>query len=177
MSSFFESLARLENNNIPYMVVGSIASMIYGEPRMTHDMDIVINVPVQDSQKFEKIFPDDQYYCPPEEVVRAEIVHRGQFNLIHHESGLKIDIVIRKNTEFAATEFSRRRKTPFWNGHEVYVASPEDVIIAKLEYLRQGGSEKHIKDIRGILAETEVDRTYLDQWIQKLGLMPQWAQL
>lgn len=174
MSGFFDSLEKLEKNNIPYMVVGSIASMIYGEPRMTHDMDVVIHLPPQDAQKFATMFPDDEYYCPPEEVIRAEIVHRGQFNLIHHESGLKIDIVIRKSTEFAATEFGRRRKAPFWNGHQVYIASPEDVIIAKLEYLRQGGSEKHTKDIRGILAETEVDQTYLDHWVQKLGLSPQW---
>lgn len=177
MSSFFETLAILESNDIPYMVVGSIASMIYGEPRMTHDMDVVVLLAPKDASRVESIFSEDQYYCPPIEVIRNEIVHRGQFNLIHHESGLKVDIVIRKDTEFAVNEFGRRRKVPFFNGNEVFIASPEDIVIAKLEYFRLGGSEKHLRDIRGILAESEVDMTYLHLWVEKLGLANQWAKV
>jgi hypothetical protein len=159
------------------MVVGSIASMIYGESRMTHDMDIVIHIAPKDAQKLGSIFPEETYYCPPVEVIRSEIVHRGQFNLLHIESSLKIDVVIRKDTEFAVNEFSRRRRMPFWQNHEAYVASPEDIIVAKLEYYRLGGSEKHLKDIRGILAETPVDEDYLKQWVTKLGLGPQWSKV
>ena len=175
--TFFDILRRLEDNNIEYMVVGSMAAMVYGEPRMTHDMDVVIQVSPMDAQRLEDIFKPEEFYCPPIEIIRSEIVHQGQFNLIHHESGLKIDLVIRKNTEHAECEFNRRRRVPFWHGNDAVLASPEDVIIAKLEYFRQGGSQKHLKDIRGILAETQIDDTYLNNWLTKLNLKEEWKQV
>lgn len=175
-SSFLAVTQKLEAAEIPYMIVGSIASMTYGEPRMTHDLDLVVQVLPKDASKFEQIFPEDEYYCPPEEIVKPEILRCGQFNLIHHETGLKIDLVIRKNSEHAKTEFSRRKKITLWQGAEAYMASPEDVILKKLEYFREGGSQKHLQDIRGILAQTEIDEPYLQGWIAKLGLQKEWAQ-
>lgn len=177
MTSFFDVLTLLEKAEIPYMVVGSIASMLYGEPRMTHDMDVVVQITPADARRLEEIFSEDQYYCPPFEVLRSEIVQRGQFNLIHLESGLKIDMVIRKATEFAINEFNRRTKVPFWEGKDVFAATPEDVILVKLEYFRQGGSEKHLKDIRGIIAETQVDFAYIEFWVHKLALSKQWSEV
>lgn len=174
IQTFFEVLKKLEDTHISYMVVGSMASITYGEPRMTHDLDVVIHISPKDAQKLELIFPYSTFYCPPLELMQAEIVHQGQFNLIHHDSGLKIDLVIRKNTEHAICEFSRKRRVPFWQGSEVFLASPEDIIIKKLEYYRLGGSEKHLKDIRGILAETELDEVYLTGWIEKLSLNKEW---
>jgi hypothetical protein len=141
---FFSILREFEQNNIEYMVVGSIASTVYGEPRMTHDMDLVLRISVRDVSKLETIFLPEKYYCPPLDILKSEIVHRGQFNLIHQDSGLKIDIMICKETEHAISEFNRRRKVSFWNGNEVYLASPEDIIIKKLDFFRQGGSEKHL---------------------------------
>ena len=143
---------------------------------MTHDMDIVIQVSPKDASKLDRMFNPDEFYCPPVEVIRSEIVHHGQFNLIHHESGLKIDLVVKKQTDHASSEFGRRQRVPFWKGHEAYCASPEDIILAKLEYFRQGGSQKHVKDIRGILAETQIDETYVRLWVAKLGLEPQWLE-
>lgn len=177
LETFFSILQDIEKNGIPYMVVGSMASTVYGEPRMTHDMDLVIQISARDASKLEAIFSSEKFYCPPLEILRSEIVHHGQFNLIHHESGLKIDIMICKQTEHAISEFNRRCKVAFWNGNEVYLASPEDIIIKKLDFFRQGGSEKHLKDIRGILAETPIDSTYLDHWILKLGLKQEWEQI
>jgi len=176
IETFFSVIQKLEEKEIPYMVVGSIASMIYGEARLTRDMDLVIDILPSDAKKLEALFPLEQFYCPPLEVMQAEIVHRGQFNLIHHETGLKIDLMVRKATEHSVTEFERRRKTPFWEGHEAYVASPEDVILKKLDFFRQGGSEKHLHDIRGILAETPADEAYLHSWIEKLGLAKEWKK-
>ncbi|MEK6705234.1 MAG: nucleotidyl transferase AbiEii/AbiGii toxin family protein [Bdellovibrionota bacterium] len=172
--SFLLVIKKLESAGIPYMVVGSIASMAYGEPRLTHDMDLVIDLPPQDADKFEELFTLDQFYCPPNEVIRTEVVHRGQFNLIHHDSGLKVDVVIRKMTPHAKEEFTRRQRIPLWEGVEVFVASPEDVILKKLDFLRQGGSEKHITDIRGILSQTQIDQNYLNHWIKELGLEREW---
>src|SRR5690606_36410804 len=99
------------------------------------------------------------------------------FNLIHHDSGLKVDLIIRKTTPHARAEFSRRRRVPVFGGNEVTLASPEDVIIKKLDYFRQAGSEKHLDDIRGIQAETALDDAYLATWIQTLGLHAEWARL
>ncbi len=177
MVVFRDVLERLEGAQIPYMVVGSLSSIVYGEPRMTKDMDIVVDVPAQDANKFQTLFPFEGFYCPPAEILNAEIAGRGQFNLIHHASGLKIDVMVRKKSPHAIEEFKRRNKVSFWQGFEAYIASPEDVILKKLEFYREGGSEKHVTDIRGILTNTEVDRTYLDAWIGKLGLAEAWAKV
>lgn len=177
MTVFQDVLARLEEAQIHYMVVGSLSSIVYGEPRMTKDMDIVIDVPAQDASKFEFFFPFEGFYCPPSDILKDEIVNRGQFNLIHHESGLKIDVIVRKQSPHAIEEFKRRKKISFWKGFEAYIASPEDVIIKKLDYYREGGSEKHISDIRGILASTEVDKKYLEAWLSKIGLIEFWKKV
>ena len=79
---FKDVTTKLEANNIPYMIVGSMAAMVYGEPRLTHDIDIVLNILPSDSQKLTNLFPIETYYCPPPEVLKSEITHRGQFNLI-----------------------------------------------------------------------------------------------
>ena len=177
IATFLEVTQKLEAAEIPYMIVGSVASMTYGEPRMTHDLDLVVQVLPKDAAKFEQIFSSEEYYCPPEEIVKPEILRQGQFNLIHHDTGLKIDIVIRKGSEHAKTEFARRLRIPFWQNSEVFMASPEDVILKKLEYFREGASQKHLRDIQGILAQTQIDEAYLQGWISKLGLQLQWAEL
>ena len=174
---FSEVIQKLESKNIPYMVVGSVASMVYGEPRMTHDMDLVLDILPEHASKLETLFPLAEFYCPPIEVLNSEITHRGQFNLIHQGTGIKIDIMIRKNTDHSKAEFDRRQKVPFWNNSEVYLATPEDVIIKKLSFYREGGSEKHLKDIRGIMVESEIDKEYLQSWIGKLSLSPEWDKL
>jgi hypothetical protein len=110
IETFFSVIQKLEEKEIPYMVVGSIASMIYGEARLTRDMDLVIDILPSDAQKFESLFPLEQFYCPPLEVVKSEIVHRGQFNLIHHDTGLKIDMMVRKATEHSVVEFERKHR-------------------------------------------------------------------
>ena len=177
LAVFFSVLEKLEKENIPYMIVGSLASMVYGEARLTRDMDLVVDIQPQDAHKFETLFPLNDFYCPPSEILRSEVIHRGQFNLIHHESGLKVDILIRKDSPHSKLEFTRRRKLPFWEGAEAYIASPEDVIIKKLSYFREGGSDKHLKDIRGILSETPLDQNYLQHWIADLRLEKEWIQV
>lgn len=177
ISVFQDVLGRLESAQIEYMVVGSLSSIMYGEPRMTKDMDIVIDIQMKDVTKFENLFPASGFYCPPPEVLRSEVVARGQFNLIHHDSGLKIDVILRKQSPHSIEEFQRRRKLSFATGFDAFVASPEDVIVKKLEYYREGGSEKHLTDIRGVLAQTEVDHDYLERWIKTLGLKSEWSQV
>jgi hypothetical protein len=173
---FSEVIRRLEANQFPYMIVGSIAALVYGEPRLTKDMDLVVDIPASELKKMDSLFPLSEFYCPPDEILTDEFVRRGQFNLIHHESGLKIDFVFRKNTSHGSTEFARKRKIEIWPGLEAYIASAEDVILKKLDFFREGGSQKHLLDIKGILTQTEIDTVYLEDWIEKLGLRSQWDE-
>src|SRR5690606_36986193 len=94
----------------------SIASLVYGEPRLTKDMDLVVDIPPQVIRNLEEIFPADKYYCPPLEVIQDEHLRRGQFNIIHSSSGLKVDLVFRKNTPHGTAEFERRRRIELWPG-------------------------------------------------------------
>lgn len=174
---FQEILQRLENHSIPYMVVGSVASIIYGEPRMTNDMDVVIQVSQERADEFGDMFPEEKFYCPPLDVIQSEITSRGQFNVIHHESGLKVDFVVQRQEEHGREEFNRRRSLSFWEDFEANVAAPEDVIIGKLNFFRESEQSKHIEDIRGIMAHTDVDRDYLDRWIDRLGLQEIWDKV
>ena len=174
---FTHVTSQLEQNDIPYMIVGSMAAMVYGEPRLTRDIDIVLNIHPVDSHKLTHLFPMASYYCPPPEVLKAEITHRGQFNLIHQETQIKIDIMIRKNTDHAVTEFARRQKVSFWEDFGAYLAQPEDIILKKLSYYREGGSAKHLTDIRGILANMAIDKEYLQKWIEELNLQKVYEEI
>ena len=172
---FGQVIERLERSQIAYMVVGSIASLVYGEPRLTKDLDLVLALHPRDLLKLEQLFAGEDYYCPPIEVMTDELLRQGQCNLIHPASGLKVDLIFRKNSEHSLEEFDRRRSILLWEGLVAQVASPEDVILKKLDYFREGQSQKHLQDIRGILALTPVDEVYLRGGVTRLGLAKEWA--
>ena len=174
---FKRVIEELERNTVDYMIVGSIASMTYGEPRLTNDMDLVIEISPVDVPKIAKIFPVADYYLPPQEIITQEIINRRQFNVIHHESGLKFDLMIRKLDPHGTEEFTRKRRLEIIDGCLANVASPEDVIIKKLVFYQEGGSQKHIVDIKGILAQEELDLDYLDKWVEFLRLEKQWDEV
>lgn len=172
-------IVRLERLGIPYFVTGSMAGILYGEPRLTHDVDIVVALAIRDVQRFIDAFPLDEFYCPPEDVLAIEVRRgqRGHCNLIHHDSGFKADIYI------AFDELHRwalaHRKELTLDGLRVFVAPIEYVILRKLEYFREGGSEKHLRDIRGMLevSGAQMDRPLLEQWISRLGLAAEWTRV
>jgi hypothetical protein len=151
--------------------------MYYGQPRFTNDIDLVVQLKAEHLQKFEQLFPLEDYYCPPPEVLRDEVVRNGSFNLIHQHSQIKIDVELMKPTEFYQSELARKRRVTLTQGFEANIVSPEDLIIKKLDFYREGGSEKHLVDIRGILAETEIEQSYLQQWIEKFGLAEVWKKV
>ncbi len=165
----------LESLNIPYMITGSHASAYYGEPRFTRDIDIVAELKEEQVDEFVKFFPADQFYCD-KDMIKTEIKRRGQFNIIHSISGLKIDIILTKETPFSKTEFSRRKRSLVFPGQEASFASPEDVIIKKMDFYKEGGSEKHLRDITGILkiSGDTIDRDYITQWADRLGIRDIW---
>jgi hypothetical protein len=177
---FFEHVIRsLEKIGIPYMVTGSVGAMLYGEPRLTNDMDLVVRLTVESVAPLLAFFPSPDFYAPPPEIVRDEIRRQGQFNLIHVGSGSKVDLIIRKSTAFAREEFSRRRVSPFSESLDCQTAAPEDIVLSKLMSFREGGSEKHLRDIRGMLKVSgdEIDLTYVASWVDQLGLTSEWSRV
>jgi len=166
---------KLNSTDIDYMIVGSLGSIIYGEPRMTRDLDLVINIQSKDAKLISKLFPIKDFYCPPDEVIIQEVITKGQFSLIHHKTGFKVDLIVCKNNAHSIKEFERRKKIEIFEGLSAYVASPEDIIIKKLIYFKEGRSQKHIDDIKGMLANTEINNDYVNEWIVLLGLVKEWA--
>lgn len=164
-----------ESLNIPYMITGSHASAYYGEPRFTRDIDIVAEIQEEQVDGFARYFPLNEFYCDKDMIV-TEIKRRGQFNIIHAASGLKIDIILTKETPFSKAEFSRRRRSKVFSDQETNFATPEDVIIKKMDFYKQGGSEKHLRDITGILkiSGDAVDKAYITDWATRLGLTEIW---
>lgn len=165
----------LEGFRIPYLVTGSVAAMAYGEPRLTNDIDIVAAIEEHHIRGLTAAFPPDEYYIS-DEMIREAIRHQNQFNIIHPSSGLKVDVIIRRDTPFDASRFSRVRRIHPAETYEANFAAPEDVIIKKMEYYKAGGSEKHLRDITGILkiSGDEVDSQYIAQWAVRLGLVEIW---
>ena len=175
-SAFAPFVSRLEAFGIPYFVTGSTAGILYGEPRMTHDIDIVVDLRAGDVGRFVAAFPLEEFYCPPEDVLAIEVRRgqRGHCNLIDHATGFKADIYI----AFDALHrwALARRRTLAVDDVAMQVAPPEYVILRKLEYFREGKSEKHVRDIRAILAVSgdHLDRAFLEDRVDALGLGAEW---
>jgi len=164
--------------DIPYLLTGSVASMAYGEPRLTNDIDVVAGVRYEHIPGLLGAFPADAFYLSPEAILEA--IHRqGQFNIIHPRSGLKVDVIIRKDTPFDRSRFARARAIRPTESYEATFASAEDVIIKKMEYYREGGSDKHLRDITGMLkvSAQEIDAGYIVEWADRLGLRPIWDMI
>ena len=175
----FELLQKIvyvfEHLQIPYLVTGSVASMAYGEPRLTNDIDIVAAVDEQHIKGLISAFPPDDFYIS-EDMIRDAIHHHGQFNIIHPTSGLKVDVIIKQNTPFDRSRFGRGHRIHPAETYRANFAAPEDMIIKKMEYYKEGGSEKHLRDITGILKISGelVDRKYVSEWVHRLGLTEIW---
>ncbi|MEJ5350692.1 MAG: hypothetical protein WHS65_03775 [Melioribacteraceae bacterium] len=163
--------------NLPYMISGAVASIVYGEPRLTNDIDIIITLPLNKISDFLKIFSQEEFYCPPEEILKIEILkeNRGHCNIIHHETGFKADIYFAGNDELNQWALQNINVINF-QGTRFPVAPVEYVIIKKLEYYREGKSQKHIIDIKGILenSKNEINIDLLKKFIDKYGLTEEW---
>ena len=171
-------LERLDEMQIPYCLVGSVASGALGEPRMTRDIDVVVSLMPEDSLAMTRAFPSPEYYVSPEAIGEA-IRTGGQFNVIHSESGIKIDFMIARKDAWGRMQLVRRRRVNIFPDLEGYVAAPEDIILSKMLYYRQGGSEKHLRDITGILKVSgpDVDHDYVNQWAETLEVTDIWQAI
>jgi hypothetical protein len=166
---------RLNATGAIWMTTGSIAAMTYGDYRATSDIDIILILAPSNVGKMGAAFPLDEFYCPPVDVISIEAARteRGHFNVIHHDTGFKADIYVAGTDALTRWAFAHRQRIPF-DESILWVAPPEYVIIGKLEFFREGGSEKHLRDIRGMLKETEIDRIFLEREITARGLQEAW---
>ncbi len=159
---------RLENANIEYMLTGSMSLALYATPRMTRDIDIIIQISPADINNFIKLFENDFYI--DEFVVRNAIKQKSMFNIIHNETIIKIDFIIRKENEYRITEFNRRQKIYIYDS-SIYSVSLEDLILSKLVWMKDSLSETQKNDIKDLLeSQTNINFEYIDKWADFLNV-------
>jgi hypothetical protein len=157
---------RLDAAHIPYMLTGSYALAFYTTPRMTRDLDLVILLGQDDIGGIVKVFGSDFYVDA--EAVRSAVLSQRQFNLMHLKSGIKVDLIVRKAAEYRQVEFARRRQVDF-AGVKTWIVTREDLILSKLVWAKDSGSELQQRDVRSLMDEG-LDRAYLEQWAKRLGV-------
>jgi len=169
VASVFEDLG------IAYMIGGSQASVYYGESRFTQGIDVVTDLKLEHIPALVDRFPAGEFYMSAD-AAREAVEMRSQFNVIHPDSGLKVDVFVNKDTDYDRLRLDRRQRLPLVPGREAYFARPEDIILYKMLYFREGQSDVHVRDILGILRVSgpEIDSAYVAEWAQRLGLNAIW---
>jgi hypothetical protein len=168
----------LDRHGIEYMVTGSMASSLHGEPRATHNIDLIVAIRESDVKLLSKAFCAPDYYLE-EESMKDAIRTKSMFNLIEAQEGDKIDFWILTIEPFDRSRFSRKRPEEIF-GMKVNISSPEDIILAKLQWAKKsGGSEKQFIDALRVfeIQYKNLDIAYLDRWAKNLGIMPLWERL
>jgi hypothetical protein len=167
-------VAALDAAGIPYMLTGSFASTLFGAPRTTQDIDIVIDPTSGSLEKLLHGFPEDTYYVS-REAAREAYGAEGMFNLVDFATGWKVDLIIRKRRPFSQEEFGRRRMVEVL-GTRLFVVTAEDVIVAKLEWAKLGESERQLRDVAGVFRgqSGELDMDYIQRWVDFMKLGVQW---
>lgn len=170
-----EVARRLNRAKIAYMVTGSIATNFYTAPRMTRDIDVVVELSERDVGRFISLFEAD-YYLEPE-TVRQAVRNKGMFNLIQNEYIIKIDFVVRKDAPYRRHEFSRRKRISV-DHQQLYVVAPEDLILSKLVWATDSKSEVQLTDVRNLLRSVKrLNRRYLARWAKQLGVEPLYREV
>lgn len=168
----------LETLGIPYLVTGSQATIAFGEPRLTNDIDVVVALRNEHLDAVFKAFPLSDYYLSREAACDA-ISRRSMFNIIHPASGLKVDIIIPGDTEFERSRFERGHRIQVAPDFAVTFASPEDVILKKLHFFKIGNSDRHLRDIAGVLKVSgdKVDCDYIGRYAKQFGVADIWQRV
>jgi hypothetical protein len=167
----------LITTGLPYAVTGSVAAMAYGEPRLTNDIDLVLEIKTSDIHRLVSAFPEADFYLPPSEVIAAEIVrgNRGHLNIISQHRLLKADVYLVSNDPLHQWAMDNL-KTIDIDDLAIAFTPPEYLIIRKLEFFREGGSQKHLRDIAAMLAESSdiIDQSFLQKQLTNLNLSAQY---
>jgi hypothetical protein len=161
----------LDQAGIEYMITGSIVTSLQGEPRSTHDIDVVVQISAAEVPRLIEAFPRPKYYVD-EDTIREAILLGGTFNVIDTEEGDKVDFWMLHDEPFDRSRFSRKYREKLF-GVNMTVSSPEDTILAKLRWAKLShGSERHVRDVLGVyeVQRPHLDERYLDEWAEQLGV-------
>lgn len=163
---------RLEQGRLAYMLTGSMAMNYYAQPRMTRDIDLVVALTPQDAETVVRLFTPDYYVS--RDAVSSSIARESLFNLIHQESVIKVDCIVRKNTPYRRAEFERRQRIAI-EDFSTWIASKEDLIISKLWWAKDSHSELQLRDVKNLVS-TGCDAGYIERWTNELGLHSLWLE-
>jgi hypothetical protein len=171
-------VSTLEQLGLRYFVTGSTVTIFHGEPRFTNDIDVVVDLPEAAVADLCRQFAEDDFYVSVD-AARDAVRRRSQFNIIHPRSGLKIDVIIPAETAFNRSRFSRAMRVNAGGDWEAMFSSPEDAILRKMEFYQEGGSDKHLRDIAGVLKANAggLDTAYIEQWAATLGVTDVWRAI
>ena len=159
---------KLSEAGIPYMVSGSVAMNFYAQPRMTRDIDVVVEALPAAWRRLSALFQQD--FHTDEEDIRESLRTRGIFNIIHRAAMVKVDFIVRKDAPYRRVEFERRRALTL-EGTEIWAASPEDLLLSKLDWAKDSRSELQLRDARNLVVSVpEMDWGYLSKWAAELGV-------
>jgi len=162
-------LKSLNELEFPYALTGGLAVSFYGHPRSTHDFDLIIQFPSKTgiTKRLLKAFEKD-FYISEEGIIDA-VLHKTMFNIVHHDTGLKIDLWVLKDTAYDREAFGRRKKIKAL-GTGIFILAAEDMIINKLLWYKVSEVEKHFNDAQGIYEtqKARLDKNYLSKWSLKL---------
>ncbi len=159
---------RLESAGIAYMVTGSVALSVYAQPRMTRDVDLVVELCPADAGRLVLLF-GGEFDCDVDRI-RAAIERQGMFNLIHTTAVVKLDFIVRKDSAYREEEFRRRRVSEI-DGVRMWVVSAEDLVLSKLDWARTSRSEVQLRDVRHLVeGQPRLDWAYLETWAATLGV-------
>jgi len=164
---------RLDAASIGYLLTGSMAMNYHAQPRMTRDIDFVVAIGPANAERVVGLFRPD-YYISPEAVIEF-IAHRSMFNLIHNDTLIRVDCIVRKETDYRLHEFDRRKRIKLQD-FETWVVSKEDLILSKLSWATDSHSELQLRDVKNLVA-TGCDRAYIERWTTALGLDILWKEV
>jgi len=156
----------LDDAEIPHMLPGSMASTFHGEPRMTRGIDMVVDPTPESIDRFVAALDRSRYYVDDD--VEA-VPRRDMCNVIDTETGWKVDLIVRKDRPFSREEFDRRQPVVI-GGVELFIATAEDTVLAKLEWRALSDSERQFRDVVAVLAAQDLDVVYLRHWAPELGV-------
>ncbi len=164
-----------ESLGLPYFITDSVASMFYGESRSTSDIDVVVAIDVARITEFCGSFPEPTYYVSVD-AARAAAAGAGQFNIIEPAQGVKADIIIPRPSPHHEAMLRRAKRVEVVAGLGAMLASAEDVILSKRVFFREGGSDKHVRDIASMLRVQgdAIDLGYVNRWAARLGVANEW---
>ena len=168
----------LSELNIPYLVTGGVAVLVWGRPRFTADIDLVVEIKEENLFQLEKALKklSPKGYVDLEAMEDA-LKHHGEFNFIDADTGVKVDFWVLTDSILDKSRFKRRKLKKIL-GTDIYFTSPEDLILIKLKWYKASESSRQFEDIQSILKITgHVDKNYIEKMVQELDLLEAWQEV